>query len=259
MSKAFFQSLSRKFPRGRVLSDPVSLLTYACDGYPIQVHPPGAVFFPQSTGEVQRAVQLCREAGLPFFGRGSGTCLSGGASPEETPCLLIELARMRDILRVDYDDRRARVQAGLINLRLSEHTAEHGYYFAPDPSSQKASTLGGNVAENAGGPHCFKYGMTTDHVLGMTLVTPDGEVLELASDDGPDLCGLSTGSEGTFGIMTEFELRLSRSPSAVETWLASYGRMPGAWRTGTPTFAGSTTWIGSMRASRTSWAASVAM
>ncbi|PIE23829.1 MAG: FAD-binding oxidoreductase [Planctomycetota bacterium] len=230
MAESFRAALSRILPSDRILDDEVSLLTYECDAYPIQKGLPAAVVFPETTSEVLALVQAARKAQVALLPRGAGTCLSGGASPGAEPPLLIETSRMRQVLSIDYDDRVAVVQPGLVNLRLGEITEEHGFTFAPDPSSQKASTLGGNVALNAGGPHCFKYGMTSDHVLGMTMVTGRGELLHTRAGNGLDLTGLLTGSEGTFGILTEIELRLSPAPECTETWLAAFPSMAAACR-----------------------------
>ncbi len=189
-----------------------------------------AVVFPHTTEEVARIVRVCQDLGAPFLARGSGTGLSGGATAAEEGYLMVVLAGMRSLLTLDPEDRQARVQPGLLNLRLSEAAAPHGLHFAPDPSSQAASTLGGNLSENAGGPHCFRYGMMTDHVLGLTLVTAAGEVVELERGNGPDFTGLITGHEGTFGIVTEILLRLTPSPEAIRTWLASFTSMGAACR-----------------------------
>jgi glycolate oxidase subunit GlcD len=230
LNPQFRERLARILPPERLLEDEVSLLTYECDGYPIERNTPCAVAFPESTDELLELVRICLASGVPIMPRGAGTCLSGGATPDAQAPLLLELARMRGLISIDYDDRIAVVQPGYINFRLGELAEEHGFTFAPDPSSQKASTLGGNVAENAGGPHCFKYGMTSDHVLGMKLVTGHGELIDTRCCDGPDLTGLMTGSEGTFGIIAELTLRLSPAPVCTETWLAAYPSMGHACR-----------------------------
>ncbi len=217
-------------PEGRILEDPATRLVYEYDAWSIVRNPPLAVAFPESTAEVRNLVRACIESGVAWTARGAGTCLSGGATPSGGTCLLIETSRMDRILSLDPEDRIAVVQPGRINLELSRAAAPFGLHFAPDPSSQSASTLGGNLAENAGGPHCFKYGMTTDHVLGLTLVDGEGEVCRLHRDDGLDLCGLVVGSEGTFGVLTECELRLIPTPTAVRTFLASFSSMEAACR-----------------------------
>ena len=222
--------LRRFLPSHRVLTDKATLLTYENDAYPVAKRSPLAVVFPETTDEVSRIVKACQDLQVPFLARGSGTGLSGGATAAEEGYLMIVLAGMRSLLSLDAEDRQACVQPGLMNLRLSEAAAPHGLHFAPDPSSQAASTLGGNLSENAGGPHCFRYGMMTDHVLGMTLVTADGEVVEIVQGEGPDLTGLITGHEGTFGIVTEILLRLTPSPEAIQTWLTSFSSMGAACR-----------------------------
>ena len=223
-------ALERRFRRDRLLTDKASRLAYDCDGFPLHRHEPIAIVLAETSDDVRDAVRICNEHGTAFVARGAGTGLSGGATPGERPTLVIATAAMRKILRVDVDDRVAVVQPGVINLDLSLAIAATGLCFAPDPSSQKACTLGGNVAENSGGPHCFKYGMTTDHVVGLTIVTADGDVRRLREGDGPDLLGLVTGHEGTFGIVTEIELRLVPTAAKVRTWLAAYRDMDSACR-----------------------------
>jgi glycolate oxidase subunit GlcD len=168
---------------------------------------------------------VLHEAGIPVVARGAGTGLSGGATPVENG-VVISTSRMRDVLEVNAADRFARVQAGVINADLSVACGRHGLFYAPDPSSQRACTVGGNVAENSGGPHCFKYGATTRHVLGLVIVTADGRVLDLSEPavdpSGYDLVGLFVGSEGMFGIATEVTVRLLPIPPVVETFLAVF-------------------------------------
>ena len=217
--------LQHILPKERLLTDPVPLLTYDCDGYGLERNTPMAVAFPHSTDEVLACVQACLETKTPYVARGAGTGLSGGATPGEQPGILLALAGMKQCLSIDAVARSAVVQPGLVNQTLSNAAARHGLYFAPDPSSQAACTLGGNVAENSGGPHCFKYGMTTDHVLGASFVSGRGEVIRLRRDDGPDLLSLLTGSEGTFGVLTELELKLSPKPQCVKTWLVAFASM----------------------------------
>ncbi|MCA8968523.1 MAG: FAD-binding protein [Planctomycetes bacterium] len=223
-------SLLRRFPQGRVLVDTASKLAYECDGFPLHRRLPLAIVVPRSTEDVRDIVKLCNEHGVAFVARGAGTGLSGGATPGDRPTVVLALAGMRELVRFDPDDRVAVVQPGLVNLDLSVAIQDSGLCFAPDPSSQKACTLGGNVAENSGGPHCFKYGMTTDHVVGVTLVTADGTVRHLREGDGADLLGLVPGHEGTFGILTELELRLVPAPQKIRTWLAAYSDMSAACR-----------------------------
>jgi glycolate oxidase subunit GlcD len=211
----------------RALTSPTALLAYECDGFAVHKARPTAVALPETTEEVQWLVRLCGRHRMPFIARGAGTCLSGGPTPTGE-ALVIETARMKRILEVRADDLCAVVQPGVVNVKLSQHVAGLGLHYAPDPSSQTVCTIGGNVAENAGGPHCFKYGMTTDHVLGALLVLPDGELARLGHPAGPrpphglDLVGIFTGSEGTFGIATELTVRLCRNPGGLRTLLGSF-------------------------------------
>ncbi|HKJ92451.1 MAG TPA: FAD-binding protein, partial [Longimicrobiales bacterium] len=194
-----------------LITDPGRLVSYESDGLTSHRHAPRAVLLPRSTDQVAASVRLLSEAGIPFVARGAGTGLSGGAVPLQN-AVVLTTARMTRILEMDPANRRARVEAGVVNVRISKAAAPHGLYYAPDPSSQSACTIGGNVAENSGGPHCLKYGVTTNHITGLTVVLPDGGVLELggrAETVGLDLVGLFVGSEGTFGIATEIEVRLS--------------------------------------------------
>ena len=215
----------------RVHHRPEDLMVYECDALTLYKTLPIAVTFPESTEEVAAIVRACARHGVPFVPRGAGTGLSGGATPVEN-CVLIQTSCMRRVLHVDVDNRFAVVQPGLVNIRLTQAVAEAGFYYAPDPSSQMACTIGGNVAENSGGPHCLKHGMTTKHILGLTVVLPDGETVQLggavADAPGYDLVGLFVGSEGTLGVATEIIVRIEREPESVRTYLASYGRMADA-------------------------------
>jgi glycolate oxidase subunit GlcD len=210
-------------PQG-VLHRPEHLLVYECDGSTAFKRAPELVVLPRSTDEVRAVVRACADAGAPFLGRGAGTGISGGAIAAEGG-VIIAMNRMNRLLSVDRDNRLARVETGMVNLELSRAVAGHGLYFAPDPSSQSSCTLGGNIAENAGGPHCFKYGPTTAHVLGLTVVLPDGELVSLGGPwdtTGYDLVGFFVGSEGTLGIATEAWVRLLPLPEAVLTFLAPF-------------------------------------
>lgn len=215
----------------RVHHRPEDLRVYECDALTLYKTRPLAVTFPESTEEVVKIVRACARHGAPFVPRGAGTGLSGGATPVDG-CVLVETSRMQRILHVDLDNRFAVVQPGLVNIRLSQAVAASGFYYAPDPSSQMACTIGGNVAENSGGPHCLKHGMTTKHILGLTVVLPEGDVVRLggAAPDttGYDLVGLFVGSEGTLGVATEITVRLEQQPECVRTFLASYARMSDA-------------------------------
>jgi glycolate oxidase len=213
---------------GAVLSDPDELLVYESDGLTLFRALADFVVFPTSVAEVSALVKLAKREGLPFVARGAGTGLSGGCLPAEGG-LVISLMRMNRVLEVDYDNQIAIVEPGLVNLHLSWAVGPHGFYYAPDPSSQQACTIGGNIANNSGGPHTLKYGVTTNHVLGLEVVLPDGEVCWLGGKtrdtQGYDLAGLFVGSEGTFGIATKIAVRILRKPQAVKTVLAVFGQM----------------------------------
>jgi glycolate dehydrogenase FAD-linked subunit len=201
------------------------LKTYAMDGLPTRESYPGIVVMPATTRQVRDTVRLLHLAGVPFVARGAGTGLSGGAVADPD-AVLIALTRMNRILEVDGARRRAVVQPGVVNARLSEAVAPLGLHYVPDPSSQTACTVGGNVAENAGGPHCLKYGVTTNHIVQLQVVLPDGSIIELGSPHGepwgPDLVGLFVGSEGMFGIVTAVTVRLEPMPPSVRTMLADF-------------------------------------
>src|SRR5437868_2735388 len=205
-----------------VLSEPDELLVYECDGLPQHKHLPRAVVFPNSTEETAEVLELLLDEGVSFAPRGAGTGLSGGALAIDRG-VVIELARMRKILSIDPENRIARVQTGLVNAQLSRAVAHHGLYYVPDPSSQPSCTIGGNIAENAGGIHCLKYGTTTDHVVAARVVLSDGSIVDLDQNkSGYDLLGTFVGSEGTFGIATEATVKLSPIPPAVRTLLADF-------------------------------------
>jgi glycolate oxidase subunit GlcD len=201
------------------------LATYNMDGLPTRESYPGVVVMPGSGAEVREIVRLLHLTGVPFVARGAGTGLSGGAVADPD-AVLITLTRLNRILQVDPVARRATLQPGVINARLSEAAAKHGLHYVPDPSSQAACTVGGNVAENAGGPHCLKYGVTTNHIVELEVVLPDASVLRLGSPQGepwgPDLVGLFVGSEGMFGIAVEIIVRLEPLPPSVRTMLADF-------------------------------------
>jgi glycolate oxidase subunit GlcD len=212
-----------------IITEPGALLVYESDGLTAYRATPEAVLLPRDTTQVAEAVRLLAEAGVPFVARGAGTGLSGGALAV-AGAAVISLARMDRILSLDPVNRLARVQPGVVNVKLTAAAAPYGLYYAPDPSSQTVCTIGGNVAENAGGPHCLKYGTTANHVVGLTVVLSDGEVVELraGADNGLDLVGLFTGSEGTFGIATEIAVRLLPVPAAVRTLLALFDSVDAA-------------------------------
>ena len=219
------ENLSAIAGRENVLSKPDELLVYECDGLPQHKHLPRAVVFPSSTEETSAIMRELARAKVPFTPRGAGTGLSGGALALNSG-VVIEMARMRRILRIDVENRLAVVQPGVVNLNVSRAVAPYGLYYVPDPSSQPTCTIGGNIAESAGGIHCLKYGTTTDHVLGVRVVLAGGEVVDLGgSEQGYDLLGTFIGSEGTFGIATEATLRLTQMPPAVRTLLAEFGEV----------------------------------
>jgi len=207
-----------------VLTDPADLLLYAYDAS-LHAGRPEVVVLPDSTAQVAGVVALAHAEGLPLTPRGGGTNLSGG-SVASRGGIVLALSRMRRILEIDIPNQRAVVEAGVYNLALQQALAARGYLFAPDPASQKVSTMGGNVGENAGGPHCLKYGVTTNHIMGLKVVQPDGSVIELGGKapdfPGYDLIGLMVGSEGTLGIVTEITVRIMPQPETIKTLLAVF-------------------------------------
>ncbi len=210
-----------------VHSEPEDLAVYAFDAYS-QDRLPSAAIVPRDAREIGIAVRIARECGEPVVPRGAGTGLCGGAVPSRGG-LVVSLARMNRMVELDVRNRRARVQPGMVNLDLSAAIAQHGIFYAPDPSSQKTSMIGGNVATNAGGPHCLSYGTTTNHVLGIEYVDADGEIQRTAIDDpGYDLTGVLVGSEGTLGIVTEVTVRLLKLPEAVRVCVAAFGDVESA-------------------------------
>jgi len=231
--KRLKRSLRRIVGPKALLDDPGSLAAYSYDSS-LQSATPDLVLFPQTTEQVAQMVRLLNSHDVPYVARGAGTNLSGGSIPLKGGAV-IALARMKRILSIDPENFCARVGPGLTNLALQEALAERGFFFAPDPASQKVSTLGGNVAENSGGPHCLKYGVTTNHILGAKLVTAEGEIIGLGGEclDSPDcdLLGLLVGSEGTLGIVTEIACRITPLPEAVKTMLAIFDSTERAGRT----------------------------
>ena len=208
-----------------VLTDRDELFVYESDALTVHKHLPSAVLIPRSAEEISAAVKILAAERIPFAPRGAGTGLSGGAL-SLGGAVIFELARLNRILKIDYENRLAVVETGVINIHLSQATSPHGFHYAPDPSSQMACTIGGNVAENSGGPHCLKYGMTVNHVLAVEVVLPTGEIVTLGGGgiDAPgyDLLGLFVGSEGTFGIATKATLKLTRLPQSIKTLLAEF-------------------------------------
>ncbi len=224
-------ALAQLYPPDRLLTRAASLVSYESDGLTAFRTRPLAVVLAETNAEVVETVRLCHAASVPFVARGSGTSLSGGSVPLADG-IVIALNRMNRILRLDPVDRVAVVEPGVINLDISTAAEPHGLYYAPDPSSQSVCTIGGNVAFNSGGAHCFRHGMTANHVLGIEAVLPDGTVVRLGGDSvedaGPDLTGLFVGSEGLFGVALEITVRLIPRPEAYRTVLASYASLQAA-------------------------------
>jgi glycolate oxidase len=222
---ALARHLRAELGPGQVITDRQELRTYECDGLAHYRVVPALVALPHTAEQVAVVVRACVAEGVPFVARGSGTGLSGGALPHADGVLIVT-AQMRRILEVAPEDERAVVEPGVINLQVSRAAAPHGYYYAPDPSSQQICSIGGNVAENSGGAHCLKYGFTTNHVTGLQFVAGDGELVRIGgrAEDPPgyDLLGAFVGSEGTLGIATEVTLRLTRLPESVRTLLAAF-------------------------------------
>ena len=217
-----------------VLSSPSDLLVYECDGFTIEKNKPDVVVFPNSTEQIVAVVKVCHELKVPFVPRGAGTSLAGGCLPIGGG-VMIALTRMKRILEVNYRDRYAVIEPGVVNLWLTNHLKPQGFHFAPDPSSQGACTIGGNVATNSGGPHTLKYGVTVNHVLGIELVLPDGRVVRTGgpAEDTPgyDLTGVIVGSEGTFGVAAKVWVRITRNPEAYRTLLGVFETVDDATNT----------------------------
>jgi glycolate oxidase len=233
MDTRLLHDLKELFGSDGVLHQPEDLLLYEYDGS-VEVARPACVVFPRTTEDVIAVVRLANRYETPIVGRGAGTGLSGGALARQGGIVIV-FSRMNRILEVDAENQRATVQPGVVNLDLSLAVAHTGLHFAPDPSSQKACTIGGNVSENSGGPHTLAYGVTANHVLAMTVVLPTGEVARLGSSalDSPgyDLTGLFVGSEGTLALVTEITVKLTRLPEAVKTLLAVYDKVDDATET----------------------------
>ncbi|HEX9414356.1 MAG TPA: FAD-linked oxidase C-terminal domain-containing protein, partial [Ktedonobacterales bacterium] len=231
LDPALIAELQGHVGEGGVISHHEQLRTYESDALTAHREVPALVVLPTTTAQVQAVVRVCAREGIPFVPRGSGTGLSGGALPARGG-VLISLARMQQILSVDLANQRVVVQPGVLNLWITQRVAPDGYYYAPDPSSQQVCSIGGNVAENSGGAHCLKYGFTVNHVLGMTLVLPDGELMTVGGPaldpPGYDLTGIVVGSEGTLAIATEIIVRIVRKPETVKTTLASFAHTDAA-------------------------------
>jgi glycolate oxidase len=224
---ALVDALTTLLGASKVLGTREDLIIYEYDGA-VDTATPDAVVLPNDTTDVAKVARFCHEHGVPIVPRGAGTGLSGGAIPVEGG-VVVSFARMARILEIDVANKRAVVQPGLINLHLSTAAAPHGLYFVPDPSSQKACTLGGNVAENSGGPHTLAYGVTTNHVTGLEIVLSDGSIVRLGGkaedSEGYDLIGAFVGSEGTLGLVTEITVKLTPLPEDKRTILAGFPTM----------------------------------
>lgn len=225
MGKPWIEEVTNVLGAGRVLTSPSLLLPYACDAYTLEQSLPQAVLMPANTEEVAAISEILHRHRVPFLARGAGTSLSGGAIPL-SDAVILHLSRMNKVLSVDHENRIIECQPGVVNAQISHILQQAGYFYAPDPSSQQACTVGGNFAENSGGPHCLKYGVTANHMLQAEVVLADGEVVvvgNLAGAPEPvDFLGLLVGSEGTLGIVTRLWLRMLPIPLAHRTTLALF-------------------------------------
>ncbi len=225
LPRGLLYELNRILPEDGLLTEEEELRPYECDGLSAYRRLPAAVALPRETEQIRRIIAACRAHDVPVIARGAGTGLSGGALPQEN-ALVLSLARLNRILEIDPANRIARVQPGVRNLAVSQAARPHGLFYAPDPSSQIACTIGGNVAENSGGVHCLKYGLTVHNIRGLKILTIDGELLELGGGTldapGPDLIALFTGSEGLLGIVVEVSLRLLPLPPAAAVLLLAF-------------------------------------
>src|SRR5215472_15811163 len=233
MDSNLIRQLRKIVGREAVLERPEELMLYEYDGG-VDRSRPGAVVFPQTTEHVSQIMRLAHSTKTPVVPRGAGTGLSGGAIARKE-AIMLAMARMNKILEIDVDKQRAVVQPGVVNLEISNAVAPYGFFYAPDPSSQKACTIGGNVAENSGGPHTLALGVTVNHVTGIEAVLPDGRIVEFggkAQDScGLDLTGFFVGSEGTLGIATRITVKITRLPEAVTTLLGIYNTVEDAANT----------------------------
>ncbi|MGF1496047.1 MAG: glycolate oxidase subunit GlcD [Elainellaceae cyanobacterium] len=232
--KPIVKEFERVLDRRSVIRRSEELLVYECDGLTSYRQRPAVVVLPRTTEQVAEIVKICDRHQVPFIARGSGTGLSGGALPTED-CVLIVTARMNRVLEVDLENQRVVVQPGVINNWVTQTVSGAGFYYAPDPSSQTVCSIGGNVAENSGGVHCLKYGVTTNHVLGLKLVLPSGDLVDVGSKipemPGYDLTGIFVGSEGTLGIATEITLKILKAPEAIRVLLADFTSIEAAGQT----------------------------
>ncbi len=231
---ALAQEFAQVVGENNVVQRKEELLVYECDGLTSYKQRPAIVVLPRTTEQVAEAVKICDRHNVPFIARGSGTGLSGGALPIENSVLIVT-SMMKQILEIDEENQRVIVQPGVINNWVTQAVSGGGFFYAPDPSSQIICSIGGNVAENSGGVHCLKYGVTTNHVLGLKLVTPDGSMVEVGGKipemPGYDLTGVFVGSEGTLGIATEVTLRIVKVPEAIHVLLADFTSVEAAGQT----------------------------
>ncbi len=231
MDPALLRELKKTVGPQGMTTDRTRRQAYECDGLALVRRVPDLVIAPLDTLQAKECMLLLKDAGLPVIPRGAGTGLAGGATPHEGG-VVFKTSRMRRVLEVSERDRFARVEAGVVNIDLTRSCSHHGLRYAPDPSSQHACTIGGNVANNSGGPHCFRYGATTRSILGLTVITAEGEVLELGGPEqdpeGFDLVGCFVGSEGMLGVATEVTCRLIPEPETTETLLALFPTLDGA-------------------------------
>ncbi|MGX0878617.1 glycolate oxidase [Roseovarius sp. MBR-154] len=222
---ALVERLQEVLPQDAVITDLAETRAYECDALTAYKCPPLAVVLPASTQEVSDALAICHEMGVPVVPRGSGTSLAGGALPT-ADSVILGVARLAEVLETDYDNRFIRVQTGRTNLSVTGAVEEHGFFYAPDPSSQLACAIAGNIAMNSGGAHCLKYGVTTNNLMGVTMVLMDGTVIELGGAyleaEGYDLLGLICGSEGQLGVVTEATLRILRKPEGARPVLIGF-------------------------------------
>ena len=231
LQSIILQGSSGDLNSGTVIEDDVSLRAYECDGLSAYCQRPMVVVLPNTTAQVSQVLSYCHDNGVKVVARGSGTSLSGGALPLED-AVMIGLGKFNRILEIDYENRCVVAQPGISNLAISEAVSDHDFYYAPDPSSQVVCSIGGNVAENSGGVHCLKYGMTTNNILGVELVLISGEVLRVGGkhldSDGYDLLGLITGSEGLLGVITEVTVRILRKPAVARAVLLGFSKVEAA-------------------------------
>ncbi len=228
---AIVAALRAIVPGEGVIDKPAEMLPYEFDGLMAYRQPPMVVVLPDTTEQVSRVLKYCFEQGIKVVPRGSGTSLSGGALPL-ADAVLLGLGKFKRIREIDFDNRVVVTEPGVTNLAVSEAVADAGFYYAPDPSSQIACSIGGNVAENSGGVHCLKYGMTTNNVLGCEIVLISGEIIKVggksAEAGGYDLMGIITGSEGLLGVITEITVRILRKPETARALMVGFAQVEAA-------------------------------